>query len=101
MSESPSRLLGCKRRVDLINLQRNFINAKLSTPPIPQFLPKIYIGLLEQKQDTFMRPLLDQRAKEGKDKKVVFDAGFTKPNCKCKWFFRKDVSTIINLLEAN
>ena len=38
-----------------------------------------------------MRPLLDQRAKEGKDKKVVFDAGFTKPNCKPKWFFRKDV----------
>lgn len=37
-----------------------------------------------------MRPLLDQRAKEGKDKKIVFDAGFTKPNCKCKWFFRKD-----------
>lgn len=45
-----------------------------------------------QKADTFMRPLLDQRAKEGKDKKVVFDAGYTKPNCKCKWFFRKDVS---------
>lgn len=39
-----------------------------------------------------MRPLLDQRAKEGKDKKVVFDAGFSKPNCKPKWFFRKDVS---------
>lgn len=39
-----------------------------------------------------MRPLLDQRAKEGKDKKVVFDAGFTKPNCKPKWFCRKDVS---------
>lgn len=41
-----------------------------------------------------MRPLLDQHAKEGKDKKVVFDAGFTKPNCKPKWFCRKDVSTV-------
>lgn len=41
-----------------------------------------------------MRPLLDIHAKEGKDKKVNFDAGFTKPNCKCKWFFRKDVSII-------
>lgn len=45
-----------------------------------------------QKTDNFMRPLLDQHAKEGKDKKVVFDAGFTKPNCKPKWFCRKDVS---------
>lgn len=44
-----------------------------------------------------MRPLLDQRAKEGKDKKVVFDAGFTKPNCKTKWFFRKDVSCLPQL----
>lgn len=45
-----------------------------------------------------MRPLLDQRAKEGKDKKVVFDAGFTKPNCKPKWFCRKDVSEKENLI---
>lgn len=29
-------------------------------------------------------------AKEGKDKKVVFEAGFTKGNCKPKWFLRKD-----------
>jgi hypothetical protein len=28
--------------------------------------------------------------KEGKEKKVIFDAGFTKPNCKPKWFLRKD-----------
>lgn len=42
-----------------------------------------------------MRPLLDIHAKEGKDKKVSFDAGFTKPNAKCKWFFRKDVSPSI------
>lgn len=38
-----------------------------------------------------MRPLIDQNAKEGKDKKVVFECGFSKPNCKPKWSFRKDV----------
>lgn len=36
---------------------------------------------------------MDQYAKEGKDKKVVFEANFSKPNCKPKWFFRKDVSS--------
>lgn len=39
-----------------------------------------------------MKPLVDQFAKEGKDKKVVFEAIFSKPNAKPKWFFRKDVS---------
>lgn len=39
-----------------------------------------------------MKPLVDQFAKEGKDKKVVFEAIFTKPNAKPKWFLRKDVS---------
>jgi hypothetical protein len=43
-----------------------------------------------QKPDTFSRPLIDQFAKEGKDKKVVFEAQFTKPNCKPKWYYRKD-----------
>lgn len=38
--------------------------------------------------------MVDQYAKEGKDKKVVFEANFSKPNCKPKWFFRKDVSFI-------
>lgn len=45
-----------------------------------------------QKQESFLKPLVDQYAKEGKDKKVVFEANFSKPNCKPKWFFRKDVS---------
>lgn len=35
---------------------------------------------------------MDQYAKEGKDKKVTFEAVFTKPNSKPKWFIRKDVS---------
>lgn len=35
---------------------------------------------------------MDQYAKEGKDKKVAFEAVFSKPNSKPKWFLRKDVS---------
>lgn len=34
---------------------------------------------------------MDQYAKEGKDKKVTFEAVFSKPNSKPKWFLRKDV----------
>lgn len=45
-----------------------------------------------QKQESFLKPLVDQNAKEGKDKKVTFEAIFSKPNSKPKWFFRKDVS---------
>lgn len=45
-----------------------------------------------QKQESFLKPLVDQNVKEGKDKKVVFEAIFTKPNSKPKWLFRKDVS---------
>ncbi|XP_065220483.1 twitchin isoform X27 [Planococcus citri] len=45
---------------------------------------------VERKQESFLKPLVDQYAKEGKDKKVVFEAVFSKPNCKPKWFFRKD-----------
>lgn len=45
-----------------------------------------------QKQDTFLKPLVDKTVKEGKDKKVEFEAMFTKPNAKPKWFLRKDVS---------
>lgn len=44
-----------------------------------------------QKQDAFVSPLIDQQAKEGKDKKVVFEAKFSKANAKAKWFCRKDV----------
>lgn len=39
-----------------------------------------------------MKPLVDQFAKEGKDKKVVFEAIFSKTNSKPKWLLRKDVS---------
>lgn len=46
-----------------------------------------------QKQESFLKPLVDQFAKEGKDKKVTFEAIFSKPNSKPKWFFRKDVSS--------
>lgn len=46
-----------------------------------------------QKPESFLKPLVDQYAKEGKDKKVTFEAIFTKPNCKPKWFLRKDVSS--------
>ncbi|KAI5700170.1 hypothetical protein M8J75_015173 [Diaphorina citri] len=45
---------------------------------------------VEKKQDSFLKPLVDQYAKEGKDKKVVFEAVFSKPNAKPKWFLRKD-----------
>jgi hypothetical protein len=38
-----------------------------------------------------MKPLVDQTAKEGKDKKVVFECIFSKPNGKPKWFLKKDV----------
>lgn len=48
--------------------------------------------LMKQKQDSFLTPLLDQQAKEGRDKKVIFEAKFSKPNAKYKWFCRKDVS---------
>ncbi|KAL1129846.1 hypothetical protein AAG570_012790 [Ranatra chinensis] len=52
--------------------------------PMPQ-LKKV-----ERKPESFLKPLVDQYAKEGKDKKVVFEAVFSKPNCKPKWFCRKD-----------
>ncbi|ERL85176.1 hypothetical protein D910_02598 [Dendroctonus ponderosae] len=45
---------------------------------------------VEKKSESFLKPLVDQYAKEGKDKKAVFEAGFSKPNCKPKWLFRKD-----------
>lgn len=61
--------------------------------------------LSTQKPETFLKPLIDQYAKEGKDKKVVFEANFSKPNCKPKWYFRKDVSmrntTVINYAADN
>lgn len=52
---------------------------------------------LKQKSDSFLSPLLDQHAKEGKDKKVVFEAKFSKANAKPKWFCRKDVCIMYQL----
>lgn len=52
-----------------------------------------------QKVESFLSPLIDQFAKEGKDKKVVFEARFSKPNCKPKWLFRKDVSNKLTLIK--
>lgn len=54
-----------------------------------------FVGIFhEQKTDSFLSPLIDQHAKEGKDKKVIFEARFSKPNAKPKWFCRKDVCII-------
>ncbi|XP_061506911.1 twitchin isoform X8 [Anopheles gambiae] len=52
--------------------------------------PKPQLKKVERKQDTFSKPLVDITCKEGKDKKVVFEATFTKPNSKAKWMLRKD-----------
>jgi len=52
----------------------------------------IYFYDFKQKPESFLKPLVDQYAKEGKDKKVVFEGVFSKPNSKPKWFLRKDVS---------
>lgn len=49
--------------------------------------------LYSQAQDHFVNPLQDQKVKEGKDKKVEFEAKFTKQNAKAKWFCRKNVCT--------
>lgn len=67
----------------------NWGDLKETEKPLPA-LKKV-----ERKQESFLKPLVDQYAKEGKDKKVVFEAVFSKPNCKPKWFFRKDVSSCI------
>lgn len=42
-----------------------------------------------------MKPLIDQTVKEGKDKKVVFECIFSKPNGKPKWFLKKDVRVLM------
>ncbi|KAI5639981.1 immunoglobulin i-set domain-containing protein [Phthorimaea operculella] len=60
------------------------VNLKEVEKPVPA-LKKV-----ERKQESFLKPLVDQNAKEGKDKKVVFEAIFSKPNAKPKWLFRKD-----------
>lgn len=43
----------------------------------------------EQKTDIFLKPLQDQRVKEGRDKKARFEGVFCKSNCKAKWFKNK------------
>lgn len=51
-----------------------------------------------QAEHQFLSPLQDQKVKEGKDKKVEFEAKFTKQNAKPKWFYRKNVCTLENFL---
>uniref|UniRef100_A0A1A9V0P1 Twitchin n=1 Tax=Glossina austeni TaxID=7395 RepID=A0A1A9V0P1_GLOAU len=60
------------------------VDLKETEKPMPA-LKKV-----ERKQESFLSPLIDQFAKEGKDKKVVFEGRFSKANAKCKWLFRKD-----------
>ncbi|XP_021713428.1 twitchin isoform X4 [Aedes aegypti] len=52
--------------------------------------PKPQLKKVERKQDTFSRPLVDITCKEGREKKVIFECAFTKPNAKAKWMLRKD-----------
>jgi len=44
-----------------------------------------------QKPDEWLEPLKDKQAKQGKDKKIVFTAKFSKANCKATWTFKRDV----------
>ncbi|XP_065089532.1 twitchin isoform X13 [Ochlerotatus camptorhynchus] len=53
-------------------------------------IPKPQLKKVERKQDTFSKPLVDITCKEGREKKVFFEATFTKPNAKAKWMLRKD-----------
>ncbi|XP_067613922.1 twitchin isoform X10 [Eurosta solidaginis] len=62
----------------------NWGELKQTEKPLPT-LKKV-----ERKQESFLSPLIDQFAKEGKDKKIIFEARFSKPNCKPKWMLRKD-----------
>jgi hypothetical protein len=53
-----------------------------------------------QKQESYVKPLVDITVKENKDKKAVFEAVFSKPNMKPKWFFKKDVGILILFAHA-
>ena len=60
--------------------------------------PKRYFQLF-QKQEEWVENLKDKQAKQGKDKKVVFTARFSKANCKAKWSFKRDVSlTVLSII---
>ncbi|KFM81373.1 Twitchin, partial [Stegodyphus mimosarum] len=43
-----------------------------------------------KKKDEFVKPLVDSRAKEGKDKKLRLEAVFSKMNVKAKWYKGKE-----------
>ncbi|KAK2728044.1 hypothetical protein QYM36_008501, partial [Artemia franciscana] len=45
---------------------------------------------VERKTESFSQPLIDQYAKEGREKRVVFEGIFSKPGLKPKWLFKKD-----------
>ncbi|GIY57128.1 twitchin [Caerostris extrusa] len=46
--------------------------------------------IVKLKKDEFVKPLVDARAKEGKDKKVRLEAVFSKLNVKAKWYKGKE-----------
>ena len=48
----------------------------------------------EQKQESWIKPLVDLTVKEGKEKIAKFEGEFSKKESKPKWFFKKDVSII-------
>ncbi|XP_023314705.1 twitchin isoform X11 [Trichogramma pretiosum] len=65
--------------------------AELEKPDLKEVeKPMPALKKVEKKPDVFLKPLIDQYAKEGKDKKTTFEANFSKPNCKPRWYFRKD-----------
>ena len=57
-----------------------------------------FLSNFKQKQESWVKPLIDISCKEGKEKFVKFEAEFSKKDCKAKWFFRKDVSDLFFLL---
>ncbi|KAF6210873.1 hypothetical protein GE061_013984 [Apolygus lucorum] len=59
----------------------DFGDLKETEKPVPT-LKKV-----ERKQESFLKPLVDQYAKEGKDKKVAFEAVFSKENSKPKQLY--------------
>ncbi|MPC14067.1 hypothetical protein E2C01_006820 [Portunus trituberculatus] len=46
----------------------------------------------EQKQESWIKPLVDLTVKEGKEKIAKFEGEFSKKDSKPKWFFKKDRS---------
>jgi len=45
---------------------------------------------VEKKQESWVKPLPDKEVTEKKDKKVLFEAEFSRKNTKAKWYFKRD-----------